>query len=72
MRLYLFAPSSRALGVVALKNHLAIDCELRPIDLGGGDQRAPEYPALNPKSWIIGERLTIADFSSARQQETPR
>ena len=48
MRLYLFAPSSRALGVVALKNHLAIDCELRPIDLGRGDQRAPGYVALNP------------------------
>lgn len=48
MRLYLFPPSSRALGVVALKNHLAIDCELRPIDLGRGDQRAPDYIALNP------------------------
>jgi glutathione S-transferase len=48
MRLYLFPPSSRALGVVALKNHLAIDCELRPVDLGRGDQRAPEYLALNP------------------------
>jgi glutathione S-transferase len=48
MRLYLFPPSSRSLGVVALKNHLAIECELRPIDLGRGDQRAPEYSALNP------------------------
>jgi glutathione S-transferase len=48
MRLYLFPPSSRALGVVALKNHLALDCELRPIDLGRGDQRTPEYVALNP------------------------
>jgi glutathione S-transferase len=48
MRLYLFPPSSRALGVVALKNHLEIDCELTPIDLGRGDQRAPTYVALNP------------------------
>src|SRR6201993_1771694 len=48
MRLYLFPPSSRALGVVALKNHLAIDCELRSIDLGRGDQLAPEYVAMNP------------------------
>jgi glutathione S-transferase len=48
MHLYLFPPSSRALGVVALKNHLAIDCELCPIDLGRGDQRAPGYAALNP------------------------
>jgi glutathione S-transferase len=48
MRLYLFPPSSRALGVVALKNHLELDCELVPIDLVRGDQRAPEYVALNP------------------------
>jgi glutathione S-transferase len=48
MRVHLFPPSSRALGVVALKNHLAIDCELRPIDLGRGDPRAREYIALNP------------------------
>jgi len=48
MRLYLFPPSTRALGVVALKNYLALDCELRPIDLGRGDQLAPEYLALNP------------------------
>ena len=48
MRLYFFPPSTRALGVVAIKNHLAVDCELRPIDLGRGDQRSPEYVALNP------------------------
>jgi glutathione S-transferase len=48
MRLHVFPPSSRALGVVALQRHLAIDCEIEPIDLGRGDQRAPEYVALNP------------------------
>jgi hypothetical protein len=48
MKLYLFPPSSRALGIVALKNHLALDCEIRPIDLGRGDQLTPEYIALNP------------------------
>jgi glutathione S-transferase len=48
MRLYLFPLSSRALGVVALKNHLAIDCEFIPVDLGRGDQLSPEYVALNP------------------------
>lgn len=48
MKLYLFPPSSRVLAIVALKNHLAIDCELVPIDLGRGDQLTPEYLALNP------------------------
>ncbi len=48
MRLYLFPPSSRSLGVVALKNHLAIECEVVPVDLSRGDQRAAEYLAINP------------------------
>jgi glutathione S-transferase len=48
MRLYFFPPSSRALGVIALKDHLEIDCELRSIDLSRGDQSTPEYIALNP------------------------
>ena len=52
MRLYVFPPSSRALGVLALKNHLALDCEVQPIDLGRDDQLTPEYLALNPNSKI--------------------
>jgi glutathione S-transferase len=36
------------LGIVALKNHLALDCEVQPIDLGRGDQLTPQYVALNP------------------------
>jgi glutathione S-transferase len=35
------------LGIVALKSHLALDCE-QPIDLGRGDQLTPQYLALNP------------------------
>ena len=48
MRLYIFPPSARALAIVALKNHLALDCEVQPIDLRRGDQLTPEYTALNP------------------------
>lgn len=48
MKLYIFPPSARALGIVALNNHLGLDCEIRPIDLGRGDQLTPEYIALNP------------------------
>src|SRR5215471_1639227 len=48
MKLYIFPPSGRALGVVALKNHLGLDCDVQAIDLGRGDQRSPEYAALNP------------------------
>jgi glutathione S-transferase len=48
MKLYLFPPSSRVLGIVALKNHLGLDCQLEPINLGAGDQAQPEYVTLNP------------------------
>jgi glutathione S-transferase len=48
MNLYIFPPSSRVLGIMALKNHLALDCDVRTIDLGRGDQLAPDYIALNP------------------------
>jgi glutathione S-transferase len=48
MKIHLFPPSGRVLGIVALKNYLALDCELKPLDLGRGDQRTPEYAALNP------------------------
>ena len=47
MKLYMF-PTARALGIVALKNYLGLDCEIQAIDLGGGDQLAAEYVALNP------------------------
>ena len=48
MKLYLFPPSGRVLGIVALKNHLALDCEVQPIDLGRGDQLSPQCLALKP------------------------
>lgn len=52
MRLHYFPPSSRALGVVALKNHLEIECELVGVDLSRGDQRHPDYVAMNPNRKI--------------------
>jgi hypothetical protein len=66
VRLYLFLPSTRSLGVVALKNHLAIECELRPVDLSRGDQRAPEYVALNPNGKVVasGAELLSATVAS--------
>ena len=48
MRLYLFPVSTRVLAIVALKNHLALDCDIKLVDLGHGDQLTPEYRALNP------------------------
>jgi len=36
------------IAIVALRHHLALDCELQPIDLGRGDQLTSQYLALNP------------------------
>src|SRR5258708_858724 len=52
MKIHMFLPSGRVVGIVALKNHLALDCELKQIDLERGDQRAPEYVSLNPNRKI--------------------
>jgi glutathione S-transferase len=45
---YAFLPSTRVLAIMALKDHLEIECDVQAIDLSKGDQRTPEYAALNP------------------------
>jgi glutathione S-transferase len=57
MKLFLFPPSGRVLGIVALRNHLGLDLQLEPINLGAGDQTAPRYVALNPN----GKMPTLVD-----------
>jgi glutathione S-transferase len=47
MKLYVFPPSGRVVGIIALKSHLALDCEVLAIDLGRGDQLTPQYVTLN-------------------------
>jgi len=47
MKLYVMPPSPRAFKVIALKNHLGIECETQFVDLGKGDQLTPEYAAMN-------------------------
>jgi glutathione S-transferase len=48
MKLYVLPPSPRAFKVIALKNHLGLECELSIVDLAKGDQLTPEYIAMNP------------------------
>jgi glutathione S-transferase len=79
MKLYVFAPSFRALGILALKNHLALDCEIRAVDLSRGDQLTPEYLALNPNSkmptleddgFVLWEANAILFYMAAKRPET--
>ena len=48
LKTYLFPPSGRVVGIVALKNYLVLDCDLEPVDWREGDQRTAGYAALNP------------------------
>jgi glutathione S-transferase len=50
MKLYIFPPSAPVLGIMAPKNHLALNCEVLAIDLGRDDQLTPQYLALNPNN----------------------
>ena len=52
MKLHLFPASGRVVGIIALKNYLTLDCELKPLDLGRGDHRAPSYVSLNPNGKV--------------------
>ena len=79
MKLYVFLPSARALGVLALKNHLGLDCQVQSIDLGRGDQLAPEYLALNPNSkmptledegFVLWESNAILFYMAAKHPDS--
>jgi glutathione S-transferase len=75
MKLYIFPPSARALGIMALKNYLSLDCEVQPIDLRRGDQLTPQYLALNPNKkmpaleddgFVLWESNAILFYMSAK------
>ena len=79
MKLYLFPPSSRVLGIVALKNHLALDCEMELIDLGRGDQLTSQYLVLNPNKkmptleddgFVLWESNAILFYMAAKHPDS--
>jgi glutathione S-transferase len=79
IRLYLFPPSSRALAIVALADHLDIGCEIHPIDLGKGDQRTAGYAAKNPNmkmpmlednGFVLWESNAILFYLATRKPES--
>jgi glutathione S-transferase len=78
IELYAFPPSPRGFKVVAIANHLGIDYTLRFIDLRKGEQKTPEYAALNPNmrmpvlkdgAFVLWESEAIAQYLAARRPE---
>jgi glutathione S-transferase len=79
MKLYIFPPSARVLGIVALKNYLALDCEVQPIDLRRGDQLTPQYLALNRNKkmptleddgFVLWESNAILFYTAAKRPDS--
>jgi glutathione S-transferase len=78
MKLHVAPPSPRAIKVVALKNNLELDCEIRVLDFARGDHTTPEYAALNPnklmpvledEGFVLWESNAILQYLAAKKPE---
>lgn len=48
IELYVFPGSPRAFKIMAVANHLGLDCEIRLVDMAKGGHRVKEFETLNP------------------------
>ena len=76
VELYVFPPSPRAFKVMAIANHLGIDTTLRMVDLVKGEQKSPEYAALNPNmrmptlkdgDYVLWESAAIGQYLAGKK-----
>src|SRR5262249_18699507 len=79
IELYVFPPSPRAFRVMALANHLGLDWSMRMLDLTKGEQRTPEYVALNPTmrmptlkegDYVLWESGAILQYLAGKKPES--
>ena len=56
IKLYVFPPSPRAFKVLLAAHHLDIEYELKLVNLGAGDQRTPQFTALN-----VNQRMPVLE-----------
>ena len=78
MKLHIAPPSPRAIKVVALKNNLGLDCEIRVLNFSTGDHTTPEFAALNPNKlmpvleddgFVLWESNAILQYLAAKKSE---
>jgi glutathione S-transferase len=76
--LHVFPPSPRAIKVVALKNFLKIEVEVRALDYFKADHLQPEFAKLNPNrrmpvleedGWVLWESNAILLFLAAQKPD---
>ena len=79
IELYVFPPSPRAFKVLAIANYLGLDFAPKFIDLVKGDQKSPEYAALNPNmrmptlkegDYVLWESNAIAQYLAAKKPQS--
>src|ERR1700745_1047692 len=77
--LYVFPPSPRAFKVMAIANHLGIEPTLHVLDLIKGEQKSPQYAAINPNmrmptlrdgDFVLWESNAIAQYLAAKKAES--
>jgi glutathione S-transferase len=78
MKLHIAPPSPRAIKVVALKNNLGLECEIRVLNFSTGDHTTPEFAALNPnmlmpvledEGFVLWESNAILQYLAAKKPE---
>src|SRR5262249_55694709 len=74
--LYAVPPSQHTLNQMAAANPPDLDCEIRFIDLRKGDQKTPQYAALNPNmrmptlkegDYVLWESSAIAQYLASKK-----
>jgi glutathione S-transferase len=77
--LYVFPPSPRAFKVMAIANYLGIEPTLHVLDLINGEQKSPQYAALNPNmrmptlkdgDYVLWESNAILQYLAAKRPES--
>ena len=79
IELHVFPPSPRAFKVMAVANQLGLDYTLHMVDFRKGDQKTPEYAALNPNmkmptlkegEYVLWESNAIAQYLALKRPES--
>jgi glutathione S-transferase len=78
MKLHIAPPSPRAIKVVALKNNLGLECEIRVLNFSTGDHTTPDFAALNPNKlmpvleddgFVLWESNAILQYLAGKKPE---
>src|SRR5258708_8577644 len=79
IELYVFPPSPRAFKVMAVAEHLGLDVTIRMIDLLKGEQKTPQYAALNPNmrmptlkdgDYVLWESEAILQYLASKKPDS--